>query len=63
MDCISNFETGGIDVGLIVLTNTNKKYGNKFYYNPVSNKSMRDGSVYYKDENVTVYSNTTVYGS
>lgn len=37
MGFISNFKTGGIDVGLILLTNTNKKYGNKFYYNPVAN--------------------------
>lgn len=34
---LSNYYTGGIDVGLVLLTNTNKKYGNKFYYNPVAN--------------------------
>ncbi|KOP65941.1 hypothetical protein AMS62_12370 [Bacillus sp. FJAT-18019] len=34
---ISNFKTGGIDIGLILLTNTSKKYGNKYYYNPVAN--------------------------
>lgn len=33
----SNFKNGGIDVGLVLLTNTNKKYGNKFYYNDVAN--------------------------
>lgn len=92
---LSNYKTGGIDVGLILLTNTNKKYGNKYYYNPVANAEYdqkytttgaalngqlicksgkmtnvtcgtvteQDGSVYYKGDNVTVYSIITVYKS
>ncbi|GIO31685.1 hypothetical protein J2TS6_28260 [Paenibacillus albilobatus] len=33
----SAYADGGTDVGLVLLTNTNKKIGNKYYYNNVSN--------------------------
>lgn len=34
---LSGYYNGGTDVGLILLTNTNKRIGNKYYYNEIAN--------------------------